>query len=52
MLDNISLYWHTASATSSARIYWEDSFARPSKARVGGADASCDDRGRETCILD
>jgi epoxide hydrolase len=30
MLDNISVYWHTASAASSARIYWEDGFARPS----------------------
>jgi pimeloyl-ACP methyl ester carboxylesterase len=30
MLDNISLYWHTATAASSARIYWEDGFARPS----------------------
>jgi hypothetical protein len=23
MLDNISLYWFTASAASSARLYWE-----------------------------
>jgi len=30
MLDNISVYWHTATAASSARIYWEDGFARPS----------------------
>ncbi len=30
MLDNISLYWHTSTAASSARIYWEDGFARPS----------------------
>jgi len=35
MLDNVSVYWHTASAASSARIYWEDGFARPS-ARRGG----------------
>ena len=27
LLDNISLYWLTASATSSARLYWE---SRPS----------------------
>jgi epoxide hydrolase len=31
MLDNVSVYWHTASAASSARIYWEDGFARPSQ---------------------
>jgi len=30
MLDNISVYWHTSTAASSARIYWEDGFARPS----------------------
>jgi epoxide hydrolase len=30
MLDNVSVYWHTATAASSARIYWEDGFARPS----------------------
>lgn len=30
MLDNISVYWHTATAASSARIYWEHGFARPS----------------------
>jgi epoxide hydrolase len=30
MLDNISVYWHTATAASAARIYWEDGFARPS----------------------
>ena len=30
MLDNISVYWHTRTAASSARIYWEDGFARPS----------------------
>jgi pimeloyl-ACP methyl ester carboxylesterase len=35
MLDNISVYWHTASAASSARIYWEDGFARPSARRAG-----------------
>jgi hypothetical protein len=35
MLDNISVYWHTASAASSARIYWEDGFARPSNRRRG-----------------
>jgi pimeloyl-ACP methyl ester carboxylesterase len=31
MLDNVSVYWHTGTAASSARIYWEDGFARPSK---------------------
>jgi len=31
MLDNVSVYWHTATAASSARIYWEDGFARPSQ---------------------
>ena len=30
MLDNVSVYWHTETAASSARIYWEDGFARPS----------------------
>jgi pimeloyl-ACP methyl ester carboxylesterase len=30
MLDNISVYWHTATAASSARLYWEDGSARPS----------------------
>ena len=30
MLDNVSVYWHTATAASAARIYWEDGFARPS----------------------
>jgi pimeloyl-ACP methyl ester carboxylesterase len=30
MLDNISVYWHTSTAASAARIYWEDGFARPS----------------------
>src|SRR4051794_7185275 len=30
MLDNVSVYWHTATAAPSARIYWEDGFARPS----------------------
>ncbi|NJC69896.1 epoxide hydrolase 1 [Planosporangium thailandense] len=30
MLDNISVYWHTATAASSARIYWEHGFGRPS----------------------
>jgi pimeloyl-ACP methyl ester carboxylesterase len=35
MLDNISVYWHTSTAASSARIYWEDGFARPS-ARTSG----------------
>lgn len=30
MLDNISVYWHSSTAASSARLYWEDGFARPS----------------------
>ncbi len=34
MLDNVSVYWHTATAASSARIYWENGFARPSKRRA------------------
>jgi epoxide hydrolase len=33
MLDNVSVYWHTSTAASSARIYWEDGFARPSGRR-------------------
>jgi len=33
MLDNISVYWHTRTGASSARIYWEDGFARPSGRR-------------------
>jgi pimeloyl-ACP methyl ester carboxylesterase len=37
MLDNISVYWHTGTAASSARIYWEDGFARPSGRRAGRA---------------
>ncbi|NJC68318.1 epoxide hydrolase [Planosporangium thailandense] len=35
MLDNISVYWHTATAASSARIYWEHGFARPSGRSTG-----------------
>jgi pimeloyl-ACP methyl ester carboxylesterase len=31
MLDNISVYWHSSTAASSARLYWEDGFARPSQ---------------------
>jgi pimeloyl-ACP methyl ester carboxylesterase len=31
MLDNVSVYWHTRTAVSSARLYWEDGFARPSR---------------------
>jgi hypothetical protein len=30
MLDNISVYWHTSTAASAARVYWEDGFGRPS----------------------
>ncbi len=37
MLDNVTLYWLTASAASSARLYWESGFARPSgRQRFGG----------------
>ncbi|GAA2358824.1 epoxide hydrolase family protein [Dactylosporangium salmoneum] len=28
ILDDISVYWHTGTGASSARIYWEDGFAR------------------------
>jgi len=37
MLDNISLYWFTDTAASSARIYWENTrggFATPSRGRI------------------
>ena len=38
MLDNITLYWLTATAASSARLYWESGWARPSgQARMGAA---------------
>src|SRR5262249_40864551 len=30
MLDNVMVYWLTASAASSARLYWESGWARPS----------------------
>jgi pimeloyl-ACP methyl ester carboxylesterase len=30
MLDNVTLYWLTSTAASSARLYWESGFARPS----------------------
>jgi pimeloyl-ACP methyl ester carboxylesterase len=30
ILDDVSVYWHTRSAASAARIYWEVGFARPS----------------------
>jgi epoxide hydrolase len=30
MLDNITLYWLTATAASSARLYWESGYMRPS----------------------
>jgi hypothetical protein len=33
MLGNVSVYWHTATGASAARIYWEDGFARPSNRR-------------------
>ncbi|MEV4782889.1 epoxide hydrolase family protein [Burkholderia sp. LMU1-1-1.1] len=37
MLDNISLYWFTNTAASSARIYWENTrggFATPNRGRI------------------
>ena len=35
MLDNISLYWLTDTAASSARIYWENrTTASPSQGRI------------------
>jgi pimeloyl-ACP methyl ester carboxylesterase len=30
MLDDIAVYWHTRTAASSARLYWESGWARPS----------------------
>lgn len=30
MLDDVSVYWHTRTAASAARLYWEVPFARPS----------------------
>ncbi len=30
MLDDVSVYWFTATGASSARLYWESGFARPS----------------------
>jgi pimeloyl-ACP methyl ester carboxylesterase len=40
MLDNITVYWLTATAASSARLYWETGWTRPSgqRARRAGAD--------------
>ncbi|OHV32425.1 MULTISPECIES: epoxide hydrolase family protein [Pseudofrankia] len=40
MLDDISLYWLTATAASSARLYWESGLSRPSRASglAGGLD--------------
>src|SRR5262245_23408404 len=35
MLDNISVYWYTRTGASSARIYWEDGFDRPSNRTRG-----------------
>jgi len=40
ILDNVTLYWLTATAASSARLYWEAGFARPSGGRVGGGSGS------------
>ena len=42
MLDDITLYWLTNTAASSARIYWEDSTHKTTKAR-----RSLDPCGRE-----
>ena len=30
MLDLVSVYWHTRTGASAARLYWEEPFARPS----------------------
>jgi len=30
MLDNVSVYWFTGTGASSARLYWESGFSRPS----------------------
>jgi pimeloyl-ACP methyl ester carboxylesterase len=39
MLDNVVLYWLTASAASSARLYWESGWARPSgRAQLASAE--------------
>jgi len=36
MLDNVMVYWLTASAASSARLYWEAALTRPSgRSRLG-----------------
>jgi len=37
MLDNISLYWFTNSAASSARIYWENTRAGSASLSKGAA---------------
>jgi pimeloyl-ACP methyl ester carboxylesterase len=37
MLDNIMVYWLTQTAASSARLYWESGWARPSgRGQMGG----------------
>ena len=38
MLDNVMLYWATASATSSARLYWESFKSLRREGPGGGAD--------------
>jgi epoxide hydrolase len=41
MLDNITVYWLTKSAASSARLYWESGWSRPSgQARLTSGDVS------------
>jgi pimeloyl-ACP methyl ester carboxylesterase len=38
MLDNVSVYWYTATGASSARLYWESGSTRPSGRRFTGPD--------------
>lgn len=39
ILDLVSVYWHTRTAASAARLYWEEPFARPSgRERYRGAE--------------
>jgi epoxide hydrolase len=41
MLDNITLYWLTATAASSARLYWESGWSRPSgQSQMGSASTN------------
>ena len=40
VLDNITLYWLTSTAVSSARLYWENKFSLYNDADVSGAGQS------------